>query len=280
LQHYNNVKEKISITINEKILKDIDSIIDNIFIRNRSQAIEYLIKKATKDSKTAVILADNKESSTRLKNRFALKINRSTIIEKAVRKLENSGFKNIFIISDHDTLTNIFKIIGDGTDFNVKIEYIDEEIPEGSASALKLLRNKIKTTFLVVACDIIFDSLDLLSLWQQHLQEKVIATMIVNSSIIISAKKTMFGHVKLEGKKIISYIEKPLIKNLKSTIFFGSIFVAEPEIFSHHGKSLEVDIFPELARKGLLGGQMCSSEHLHIHSYEDLTAVRKKLAGK
>ena len=49
-------KTKISITIDEKILRDIDFIVDNIYIRNRSQAIEYLAKNALEENKIAVIL--------------------------------------------------------------------------------------------------------------------------------------------------------------------------------------------------------------------------------
>ena len=54
-------KTKISITINEKTLHDIDSIIDNIYIRNRSQAIEHLARNALGENKTAVILLGGDE---------------------------------------------------------------------------------------------------------------------------------------------------------------------------------------------------------------------------
>ena len=36
------MKQKISITIDREILKRVDSIVDNVIIRNRSQAIEHL----------------------------------------------------------------------------------------------------------------------------------------------------------------------------------------------------------------------------------------------
>src|SRR3989344_8501869 len=191
------MKNKISITINEKILRDIDSIVDNIFIRNRSQAIEYLIKEAFKESKTAVILAGNKPQNleNRIKNRYSLKVNHLTIIEKAIKKLSDSGFKTIYIIAPHETLTHIFKIIRDGSDYNVKIEFVNEEVQEGSASALKLLKEKIKTTFLVVHCDLIFDEINLLELWQQHLQEKMVVTILVCSDLVPSG---IFGHVNLD----------------------------------------------------------------------------------
>jgi NDP-sugar pyrophosphorylase family protein len=271
------MKNKISITINEKILRDIDSIVDNIFIRNRSQAIEHLIKKALKETKIAVILVgDSRPSKDKLLNRYALRVNHLAVIEKALKKLGDSSFNNIYIIGDHSNLTNIFKIIGDGTDYKFKIEYINEEIQEGSASALKLLKGRVKTTFLVVQSDIIFDDVNLNELWQQHLQERTTATMIVCSDIL-PVDKARYGHVTVGGSKVLSYIEKPIGRNFKSSIFFGGIFVAEPEIFSYYGKSLELDIFPELAKRGVLGGRMSSTEHLHIHTHEDLINVRKKL---
>lgn len=276
------MKTKISITINEKILRDINSIIDNIFIRNRSQAIEYFIKKAMKESKTAVILAGAKGKGligSKYPNRYALKIDGQTIIEKQIKKLSDSGFKHVYIVADHKTLTNIFRIIGKCADSNIKIGYIDEEEQEGAAAALKLLKGKIKTTFLVVQCDIVLDNIDLVELWKQHLEDKMIITMRVCSSLTPS-NTNLFGHVIMEGRKIFSYDEKPAPKKVTSSLFFGGVFVAEPEFFSYPGKSLEYDVFPELARRRLLGGHITSSAHLHVHTNEDLINVKKYLKGK
>jgi NDP-sugar pyrophosphorylase family protein len=258
------------------MLRDVDSLVDNIFIRNRSQSIEYLIEKALKETKTAVILADNKKSLKILNNRYSLKVDHSTIVEKAIKKLSDSGFRNIFIVADHKTLTNIFKIVGNGNGNGVKIEYIDEEVPEGSASALKLLSGKIKTAFLVAQCDLVFEDVNLVELWQRHLQEKNIVTLLVSSSIT-HPNNVLFCQLTLEGNRVISYLEKPLLKKLNSSIFFGGIFIAEPELLSYPGRSLELDIFPELARKGILGGQVSSAEHLHVHTREDLLRVRKQI---
>lgn len=274
------MKKKISITINEKILRDIDSVIDNIFIQNRSQAIEHFIKKALKETKTAVILAGSKSKGLigkKYPSRYALKIDGQTIIEKQIKKLSESGFRNIYIVADHKVLTNIFRIIGDASDSNIKIEYVDEdEQVEGNASALKLLKGKIKTTFLVVQCDVILDNINLNEIWKQHLEDKMTATMRV-CSYMTSTNKCLFGHVTMEGRKIISYDEKPASKKLTSALFFGGVFVSEPEIFSYPGKSLEYEVFPELARRRLLGGDITSLAHLHIHTYEDLLEVRRKL---
>ncbi len=274
------MKKKISVTIQEKIIRDIDATVDNLIIRNRSQAIEFLVRKALQESKIAVILAGEGKSresrSQRIKNRFALRINHLTIMEKAIKKLSDSGFKIIYIVATHNTLANIFRLIGDGSTYNVKIEFVTEEAEEGTAAALKLLRGKIKTTFLVVWCDIIFDEVNLLELWQQHLQYKMTATLLVSSAIMPNTKG-LWGHVKLEGNKIVSYLEKPTPTKMRSSIFVTGIFVAEPEIFTYAGKSLELDVFPELARRRLLGGQVSSADYLHVHTLADLKEVRRKL---
>ena len=272
------MKNKISITINNKILRDIDSIVDNLIIRNRSQAIEYLIKRALQESKIAVILAGDSPilSTEKLRNRYALKINHTTLIEKIIKKVKDCGFNTIYIIADHSTLTNIFNIVGDNYG-KTKIEFIDDsETPKGNASALKMLKGKIKTTFLVVQCDLVIDYINILELWKQHLQEKNVGTMLVCSSIA-SEKSICYGHVNLERNKITSYVEKPAPKKLNSSLFFGGIFIAEPEIFNYPGNSLEFDIFPELAKRNILGGQITSADHLHIHTREDLARVKKRI---
>jgi NDP-sugar pyrophosphorylase family protein len=271
------MKHKISITINDKILRDVDSFVDNVFISNRSQAIEYLVEKSLDKNKVAVILAGSgKKDSKKINDRFALKIFHLTIIEKAIKNLSDNGFNKIYVVADHKTLTKIFNITGDGSDKNIKIEFVEEENILGSASALKLLHNKIKSTFLVVQSDIIFDGTDINELWKQHFQAKDVMTMRVCSSIIPS-NEFKFGRVFLQGNKITSYVERPEKTGLISSIFFGGLFVAEPSVFSYYGNSLENDVFPELAKKGLLGGQMSNTEHLHIHTKADLAYVRKKL---
>lgn len=273
------MKTKISITINEKILRDIDSIIDNILIRNRSQALEYLVKEALKENKIAAILAGDSPRlniTDRIKNRYALKINGITLIERLIRKLKNSGFKNIYIIATHDILTNIFKIVGDGSDLSVKIQYVDEEIPEGTASAIRLLRDKVKTTFLVVHCDIIFDNVNIIDIWKKHIQEKAIASILIGSPYKPSSN-ALCGNVSLEGNKIVKYVQKPNKNLLSSSIFARGLYVFEPEIFGYKGKSLEFDIIPFLVKRRLATGYLSSTEHLHIHTNEDLNRVKRIL---
>ena len=90
------MKKKISITIGEGTLKGIDSMIDGIYIRNRSQAIEFLLNTSLSEKKSAVILCGGsvdylKISSTEY--RPTTFIGKQTVIEMAVKKLKQNGLQ-------------------------------------------------------------------------------------------------------------------------------------------------------------------------------------------
>ncbi len=260
-------KKKISITINEKTLQDIDSIIDNIYIRNRSQAIEHLIKNALGDDKTAVILLGGNEERIKIRKdeyRPTARIKNSAVIELAVKKLRENNFKTLFIIARHNLLTRLFDMLKDGTDYGVKIAYIEEKLSNGTADSLRLLKGRISTNFLVVYGDIVFTKINVDELWNDHIRQNAIATIMLTTSSRPSEK----GTVKVEGNKVLAFTQKP--KKSDIYLVFSPIFVTEPQIFEYSGASLEFDVFPELAEKGLLNSHLSSEKEMHIHSKKDL----------
>ncbi len=262
------MKQKISITIDEKTLQEIDGIIDNLLIRNRSQAIEYLVKNSLGEKKTAVILAGGDEEKLRIgQNVYCLtaKIGNITVVEKAVKKLREAGFKEIYLIARHNILTSTFNILKDGSKHGVKINYIEEKTSKGTAASLKLLKGIVRSDFLVVYGDIIFDKINIEELWNQHVKNNAVATITLTTSIKTSEK----GTVRMEGNKVLEFVQKP--KNSDIYLVFSPIIATEPDLLEHEGNSLEYDIFPKLAAKGLLQGHISSEKETHIHSKEDLT---------
>ena len=264
-------KKKISITINEKALKDIDSIIDNVYIRNRSQAIEHLIKNALGENKTAVILLGGNEESIKISKdeyRPTAEIGNNSVIELAVKKLRENNFKTIFIIARHKVLTKLFDILKDGIDYGVKINYTEEKSASGTADSLRLLKGKVKTNFLVVYGDIVFSKINIDELWNDHIKQNAIATIMLTTS----SKPSEKGTVKVEGNKVLTFTQKP--KKSDIYLVFSPIFVTEPQIFEYAGASLEFDVFPELAEKGLLNGHLSSEKEIHIHSKKDVEKLK------
>ncbi len=264
-------KTKISITINEKILDDIDSIVDNIYIRNRSQVIEHLVKNALGENKTAVILLGGSEEKLRIsRNEYmcTARIKNSSVIGLAIKKLRENNFKTIFVVARHNLLTKLFEVLKDGTDRGVKISYIEERSSNGTADSLRHLKGKVSTNFLVVYGDIIFGKISIDELWNDHIKQSATATIMLTTS----SKPSEKGTVRVEGNKVLSFTQKP--KKSDIYLVFSPIFVTEPQIFEYSGESLEFNVFPELAKKGLLNGHLSSEKEVHIHSKKDLEKLR------
>lgn len=266
-----NMKKKISVTIDEKLLKEVDKIIDLIYIRNRSQAIENLIRSSVGENKVAVILAGGKEEGLKISRddyRLTVSVGGKTIVERIIRKLRQSGFKEINIVAGHKILTKTFDLLKDGSAYNVKINYVEEKEPLGNAkSTLKLLKGKLNDTFLVVYGDVVFDKVNIEELWSQHIAHNALATLMLTTS----ARPFEKGTVRVEGNKILEFAQKP--KKSEDYLVFSPIFVAEPELLDAEGDSLEYDIFPKLAKQGLLYGHISSEREIHVHNRNDLKRI-------
>jgi NDP-sugar pyrophosphorylase family protein len=259
------MKQKISITLNERLLKGVDSIVDNVFIRNRSQAIEYLVMQSLGDQKTAVLLAGGPEDNIRIGKGYSptTMVDGVTVVELAARKLREHGFKRIFVDARHKVLTAIFSVLGDGALFGVSVSYVEEKESDGTARTLKLLRGKVYGSFLVVYGDIIFSGINLESIWEDHLKQNGVATLMLTTSSRPSEK----GTVVMEGNKVLSFTQKP--KHSDQYLVFSPLFVASDDILEVPGGSLEKQVFPELAKRGLLFGHLSSKKEIHIHNKED-----------
>ncbi|MBI2650475.1 hypothetical protein HYX04_04115 [Candidatus Woesearchaeota archaeon] len=264
-------KTKISITINEKTLHDIDSIIDNVYIRNRSQAIEHLAKSALGENKSAVILLGGNDRHLRISKedyRPTARIKNNPVIELGLKRLRENNFKTVFIVARHNLLTKLFEMLKDGTGYGVKISYIEEKSSNGTADSLRLLKGRVNANFLVVYGDIIFNRINIEELWNDHIKQNAIATIMLTTS----SKPSEKGTVRVEGNKVLTFTQKP--KKSDIYLVFSPIFVAEPQIFEYPGASLEFNVFPELAEKGLLNGHLSSEKEVHIHNKRDIEKLR------
>src|SRR3989338_7073153 len=95
------MKKKISITISDGIAKRVDTFIDRLFIRNRSQAIESILKNALDKNKIAVILLGGPEEKLKIGNKYVseVQIKEMFLIERQIKKLRENNFREIFIIA-------------------------------------------------------------------------------------------------------------------------------------------------------------------------------------
>lgn len=88
------------------------------------------------------------------------------ILEYQIEVLARQGVNNIVLVIGH--LGHVVKeYFANGEKFGVKIDYIEEKEPLGTAGALYYLKDKIKEDFLLLCGDLIFD-IDILKFYTAH----------------------------------------------------------------------------------------------------------------
>lgn len=272
------MKGRISLTLDKEILKEVDSLIDGIIIRSRSDAIEKLLKEQITYKKTAVILAGGRPENLFIKElntyRPLVNIGNKKLIEDIVMKCRGSGFSRIIIIGFPILISKIYEVLGDGKKYNVNIEYIEEDKELGSAKTLELAKDRLKTDFLFLPCDHWFD-FDLKKLQEFHLLHNGIVTLGIHSRTSFYWKTSV---VVLDGYKIVEYEEYP--KKPKTHLISIFIGFMKKDVFDYIpiGNlrwSLQENIFPRLAKEGKLVGYPIAGNWINVHTKKDLENVIK-----
>lgn len=155
----------------------------------------------------AVILAGGK--GTRLRPLTAVfpkplvPLGNKPILEILLRRLAASGFVDITICTGY--LSELIRAVcGDGQKFGLRIEYVSEENPLGTAGPLSLIPN-LTDPFVVMNGDLL-TTLDFQGMLQFHREEKADFTV----GVFPREVKIDFGVIQFDGTgAFIGYDEKP-----------------------------------------------------------------------
>ncbi|MFH1511069.1 MAG: sugar phosphate nucleotidyltransferase [Candidatus Woesearchaeota archaeon] len=235
------MQKKISISINEDLISKVDCLVDGIVIRNRSQAFEKVVREHFVKSpvRQALILM---AKISRLNDSF---------LRRHLNNLSGLGIHEVFIAGGKNN-KEVFGMLG--SEFKeMKLNYFKEEKLLGTAGVMRALEKDIGSAFLVVSGDVRFE-FDIKKMIDFHNEKKSIATMCLTS---VELEKST-DNIAAEGDKVVFFEYKP--KN-RSNLINAAIYVFEPAIFGHLPRvgSLEADVFPVLAKKGLLYGYISNS---------------------
>lgn len=126
------------------------------------------------------------------------------ILEHIIEKARSDGFRN-FVISIYYLGTVIEEYFRDGSKFGVKIQYLKEASPLGTAGALSLFESPPEEDFIVTNGDVITE-ISYGQLIDYHRLHDAIGTMAVRLHEI----QNPFGTVQTDGLYITGYEEKPI----------------------------------------------------------------------
>ena len=140
------------------------------------------------------------------------------MLEHIIERARGEGF-NRFVLAIHYLGHMIEEYFGDGSRWQVNIEYLREDSPMGTAGAIGLLDPRPESSLLVSNGDVLTD-IRYGELLDYHSRHGAAATMAVR----LHEWQHPFGVVRTKGVDIIGFEEKPVSR---SHINAG-IYVLEP----------------------------------------------------
>lgn len=141
------------------------------------------------------------------------------MLEHIIERAKLEGF-NQFVLAIHYLGNMIEDYFGDGERLGVKIDYLREQLPLGTAGALALLAPQPNAPFVVTNGDVITD-IRYGELLDFHVRHAATATMAVR----VHEWQHPFGVVQTRGIEIVGFEEKPVAR----THINAGVYVLEPE---------------------------------------------------
>jgi dTDP-glucose pyrophosphorylase len=145
------------------------------------------------------------------------------ILQHIIEKAKVDGFQN-FVISLHYLGHMIEEYFGDGSKYGVRIDYLREDAPLGTAGCLSLLPNTPELPFIVTNGDVLTD-IQYNEFIAYHSRHGAGATMAVRQYEI----QNQFGVVRTKGVEIEEFEEKPIYRSHVN----AGIYVLEPCVLKH-----------------------------------------------
>ena len=144
----------------------------------------------------------------------------------------------------------IEEIFGDGSDLGIKIRYVVEPVPLGTAGAVKYAGDKLTESVVVFNGDVL-TQIDLAAVVRLHRERQARATIVLTPVENPSA----YGLVETDAQgNIRRFIEKPEPHEITTNHINAGIYVLEPDTFdripSDVAWSIERSYFPSLIERG------------------------------
>jgi bifunctional UDP-N-acetylglucosamine pyrophosphorylase/glucosamine-1-phosphate N-acetyltransferase len=142
------------------------------------------------------------------------------LLEHIILELKIAGIKDLCMVVGYHK-EKIIEYFGNGSNFGVNIEYIEQKVQNGTAGAIVTARNSIDARFLVINGDTLIDGKDI---------ERLCNT---KGDAVLAAKKVgspeQYGILYVKGEKIDRIVEKP--KEFTSDLANVGVYIFDRSIF-------------------------------------------------
>jgi dTDP-glucose pyrophosphorylase len=203
-----------------------------------------------------------------------LNVGDKPILEIIIENFVAAGFHRFFI-STHYRPEMIRDRIGDGSRWNVEIEYVHEDEPLGTGGALGLLpKDRIQEPMFMMNGDLL-TNLDFNKLLDFHESHDGVATMCVREY----EHRVPYGVIESDGLRVTSMVEKPAYRYFIN----AGIYLLSPALLQAAGGGEHIDM-PTLLEQRMAAGEAVNMFPVHeywldIGRMEDFQRAQDEVAG-
>lgn len=149
--------------------------------------------------------------------------------------------------------TAVRNVLGDGSAYGVRLRFVEEPEPRGTAGALKYAEDMLDERFLMLNGDVLTD-IDLTAQIAQHEETGATGTL----ALVRVEDPSNYGLVHLhEDKSVREFVEKPSADQIDTRLISAGAYVLERSVLdliaADQNVSIEREVWPQLVGHGLYG---------------------------
>jgi mannose-1-phosphate guanylyltransferase len=149
--------------------------------------------------------------------------------------------------------TRVRDVLGDGSQYGLKVTFVEEPEPRGTGGALKYAEDLLGERFLMLNGDVLTD-IDLTAQIAQHERTRARGTL----ALVPVADPTAYGLVRTTGEGAVTgFVEKPSADQIDTNLISAGAYVLERDVLDliepDRNVSIEREIWPQLVGNGLYG---------------------------
>jgi mannose-1-phosphate guanylyltransferase len=149
--------------------------------------------------------------------------------------------------------TSVRNVLGDGSAYGLRLRFIEEPDPRGTAGALKFAESMLQERFLMLNGDVLTD-IDLTAQVAQHERSGAKATL----ALVPVTDPRAYGLVHLDDQHaVLDFVEKPSPDQIDTNLISAGAYVLNREVLEmippDRKVSIEREVWPRLVGEGLYG---------------------------
>lgn len=149
--------------------------------------------------------------------------------------------------------TSVRNVLGDGSRYGIRLRFVEEPDPRGTAGALKFAESMLDERFLMLNGDVLTD-IDLTGQIAQHERTGARATL----ALVPVEDPSAYGLVRMgDDRSVEGFVEKPSPDMIDTNLISAGAYVLERDILDlvepDRNVSIEREVWPRLVGAGLYG---------------------------